>query len=214
MFSDDGGVSHWDLGWPTHAWKRYATKAGVLGVRLHDLRHTAASQMLMAGVPLSVVAERLGCTEGSILRDLPALHPGFGPRTQPSSWTGCSATLRSPQRADVRRRVLLAGSNIAVDELFERALGDQLLAVDVRHSIEHTACRMSRLTVSGETCRIAAACATVYTSGCGSESRSRYGSRRSSIARVTAASTSCSMVPVAECDGWCRAEAGPTVRVR
>ncbi len=76
VFSDDGGVSHWDLGWPTHAWKRYATKAGVLGVRLHDLRHTVASQMLMAGVPLSVVAERLGCTEGNILRTYRHFIPG------------------------------------------------------------------------------------------------------------------------------------------
>ena len=76
VFSDDGGVSHWDLGWPTHAWKRYATKAGIHGVRLHDLRHTAASQMLMAGVPLSVVAERLGCTEGNILRTYRHFIPG------------------------------------------------------------------------------------------------------------------------------------------
>jgi integrase len=76
VFSDDGGTSHWNLGWPTHAWKRYATKAGVDGVRLHDLRHTAASQMLMAGVPLSVVAERLGCTEGNILRTYRHFIPG------------------------------------------------------------------------------------------------------------------------------------------
>ena len=76
VFSDDGGISHWDLGWPTHAWKRYSTKAGVPGVRLHDLRHTAASQMLMAGVPLSVVAERLGCTEGNILRTYRHFIPG------------------------------------------------------------------------------------------------------------------------------------------
>jgi integrase len=76
VFSDDGGASHWDLGWPTHAWKRYANKAGVTGVRLHDLRHTAASQMLMAGVPLSVVAERLGCTEANILRTYRHFIPG------------------------------------------------------------------------------------------------------------------------------------------
>ena len=76
VFSDDGGTSHWDLGWPTHAWKRYATKAGITGVRLHDLRHTAASQMLMAGVALSVVAERLGCTEANILRTYRHFIPG------------------------------------------------------------------------------------------------------------------------------------------
>jgi integrase len=44
--------------------------------RLHDLRHTAASQMLMAGVPISIVAERLGCTEANILRTYRHLIPG------------------------------------------------------------------------------------------------------------------------------------------
>ena len=67
VFSDDGGVSPWGLEWPTHAWIRYSRKTGLRGLRLHDLRHTAASQMLMAGVPVSVVAERLGCTEANIL---------------------------------------------------------------------------------------------------------------------------------------------------
>jgi integrase len=76
VFSDDGGVGHWSLAWPSHAWQRYSKKAGVPPVRLHDLRHTAASQMLMAGVPISVVAERLGCTEGNILRTYRHFIPG------------------------------------------------------------------------------------------------------------------------------------------
>ena len=67
---------HWDLSWPSHAWLRFSRKAGVEGVRLHDLRHTAASQMLMAGVPLSIVAERLGCTEANILRTYRHFIPG------------------------------------------------------------------------------------------------------------------------------------------
>jgi integrase len=76
VFSDDGGASHWSLAWPSHAWHRYAGRAGVTGLRLHDLRHTAASQMLMGGVPISVVAERLGCTEGNILRNYRHFIPG------------------------------------------------------------------------------------------------------------------------------------------
>jgi integrase len=76
VFSDDGGVSHWSLAWPSHAWLRYSERAGVARVRLHDLRHTAASLMLMAGVPISVVAERLGCTEGNILRTYRHFIPG------------------------------------------------------------------------------------------------------------------------------------------
>jgi integrase len=75
VFSDDGGATHWNLSWPSHAWKKYAGKAG-LDVRLHDLRHTAASQMLMAGVPISIVAERLGCTETNILRTYRHFIPG------------------------------------------------------------------------------------------------------------------------------------------
>jgi integrase len=76
VFSDDGGLTHWNLSWPSHAWKRYSARADVQPTRLHDLRHTAASQMLMAGVPISIVAERLGCTEGNILRTYRHFIPG------------------------------------------------------------------------------------------------------------------------------------------
>jgi integrase len=76
VFSDDGGLTHWNLSWPSHAWKRYCEKAGVKPTRLHDLRHTAASQMLMGGVPISIVAERLGCTEGNVLRTYRHFIPG------------------------------------------------------------------------------------------------------------------------------------------
>lgn len=76
VFSDDGGTTHWSLAWPSHAWARYSARAGVGHWRLHDLRHTAASQMLMSGVPISVVAERLGCTEANILRTYRHFIPG------------------------------------------------------------------------------------------------------------------------------------------
>ena len=103
MFSDDGGPKHWNLSWPSHAWKRYSMKAGVKPTRLHDLRHTAASQMLMAGIPISIVAERLGCTEANVVRtyrhfipgsDREAAFPmdrmlsGAGARSQPSAARG------------------------------------------------------------------------------------------------------------------------------
>lgn len=76
VFSDDGGTTHWNLSWPSHAWQHYSEKAGLPHWRLHDLRHTAASQMLMAGIPISVVAERLGCTEANILRTYRHFVPG------------------------------------------------------------------------------------------------------------------------------------------
>ncbi len=76
VFSDDGVLTHRNLSWPTHAWQRFARRAGVEGARLHDLRHTAVSQMLMAGIPISIVAERLGCTEANVLRTYRHFIPG------------------------------------------------------------------------------------------------------------------------------------------
>jgi integrase len=44
----------------THAFTKYAKRAGVTGVHLHNLRHTHASLMLKAGVHPKIVSERLG----------------------------------------------------------------------------------------------------------------------------------------------------------
>ena len=47
-----------------------ARKAGMRGLRFHDLRHTHASLMLAAGVHLKVVSERLGHSGIGITGDL------------------------------------------------------------------------------------------------------------------------------------------------
>lgn len=44
-------------------WPRVRARAGLTGVRLHDLRHTYASQAVMQGIPLPVVARLLGHSE-------------------------------------------------------------------------------------------------------------------------------------------------------
>ena len=44
----------------THLFKKYAVDAGLVGVRLHDLRHTTASYLVQAGVPIKTVQEVLG----------------------------------------------------------------------------------------------------------------------------------------------------------
>ena len=44
----------------TVAWARFCRNAGVSGFRLHDTRHTHATHLLANGVPLHVVAARLG----------------------------------------------------------------------------------------------------------------------------------------------------------
>ena len=44
----------------THAFRKILNKAGLSGVRLHDLRHTHATLMLRQGVHPKIVSERLG----------------------------------------------------------------------------------------------------------------------------------------------------------
>ncbi len=55
---ENGAALHPDLA--TDAFARIARRAGLPPIRLHDLRHTAASLALQAGVPLKVVSEQLG----------------------------------------------------------------------------------------------------------------------------------------------------------
>lgn len=44
----------------SHAFQRLCKRAGIAGIRLHDLRHTHATMLLGAGVPVHVVQSRLG----------------------------------------------------------------------------------------------------------------------------------------------------------
>jgi integrase len=52
------------------AFRLVADRLGLEGIRLHDLRHTAASLMLAAGVPLKVVSEALGHSSIGITADV------------------------------------------------------------------------------------------------------------------------------------------------
>lgn len=49
----------------SHRWARYRARCGLDGVRLHDVRHFMATEMLKSGVPVSVVAGRLGHSRAS-----------------------------------------------------------------------------------------------------------------------------------------------------
>lgn len=42
------------------AWRRIRERAGLQGVRIHDLRHTHATLLLATGTPINAVAQRLG----------------------------------------------------------------------------------------------------------------------------------------------------------
>ena len=59
MFTrDDGGPIHPDAF--SQAWERLVRMSVFRRIRLHDLRHTHATILLKAGVPVKVVSERLG----------------------------------------------------------------------------------------------------------------------------------------------------------
>ena len=54
----------------THAFRVAVRAAPVPTIRLHDLRHTHATLLLQAGVPVKVVSERLGHAQISLTLDI------------------------------------------------------------------------------------------------------------------------------------------------
>jgi len=64
---EDGSQLHPDMA--SSAFERISRAAGLPPIRLHDLRHTAASLALQAGVPLKVVSEQLGHSSLAITAD-------------------------------------------------------------------------------------------------------------------------------------------------
>jgi integrase len=53
----------------SHAWQDALRRAGLPPFRLHDARHTAASLLLAAGVPLRTISETLGHSTIAITAD-------------------------------------------------------------------------------------------------------------------------------------------------
>jgi integrase len=50
------------------AWRRACGEAGLVGLRFHDLRHTAATKLLEKGTPIAVVAQILGWSASTAVR--------------------------------------------------------------------------------------------------------------------------------------------------
>ena len=46
-----------------HPWRRIRERAGLIGVRIHDLRHTYASNAVSSGMPIQMVGRLLGHTQ-------------------------------------------------------------------------------------------------------------------------------------------------------
>jgi hypothetical protein len=64
----DGSPIH--PGWLTDHFKRLVERSDLPPIRLHDLRHVAASLMLAAGVDVKIVSETLGHSDTRITRDI------------------------------------------------------------------------------------------------------------------------------------------------
>ncbi len=69
VFSHDAGVTPWRPDYTSRRFRQLCTTTGITGVRLHDLRHFMASEAIAAGMPLSVVGDRLGQTNRATTAD-------------------------------------------------------------------------------------------------------------------------------------------------
>lgn len=54
----------------TRRWERLCAKAGLPHVRIHDLRHFVATELLSAGIDARTVANRLGHARTSTTLDI------------------------------------------------------------------------------------------------------------------------------------------------
>jgi integrase len=60
------------------AFKKLVARSGLPSIRFHDLRHTHATLLLKAGVPVKVVSERLGrSTPGFTMATYQHVIPGM-----------------------------------------------------------------------------------------------------------------------------------------
>ena len=68
--NDPGAVRPWRPELVTRRWERLRAKAGVPNVRLHDLRHFVATELLTQGIDVRTVANRLGHARTSTTMDI------------------------------------------------------------------------------------------------------------------------------------------------
>jgi integrase len=96
VFSDapDGSVP-WRPNRVTHAFIHLCSEVDVSGVRLHDLRHFAATRLLAAGVPVNTVAGRLGHANASTTLNV---YGHFLESSDESAAEVLSSLLDSPNR--------------------------------------------------------------------------------------------------------------------
>ena len=86
-----------------HAFIRIMRKAGLSGIRMHDLRHTHATLMMKQGVNPKIVQERLGHSSFAVTMDI---YSHVVPGLQEAAAIGFDQGLRRHKNADQ-----LVGSN-------------------------------------------------------------------------------------------------------
>ena len=86
-----------------HAFIRIKRKAGLSGIRMHDLRHTHATLMMKQGVNPKIVQERLGHSYFAVTMDI---YSHVVPGLQEAAAIGFDQGLRRHKNADQ-----LVGSN-------------------------------------------------------------------------------------------------------
>lgn len=100
MFTQESG--EWiHPGWLTDQFERLVELSGLPPIRLHDLRHVAASLMLAAGVDVKIVSETLGHSDSRITRDI---YQSVMPK---AARDAAEATAAMVPRGAVRRPVLV-----------------------------------------------------------------------------------------------------------
>lgn len=80
----------------TRSYNRLVILAGVPRIKVHALRHTAATLLLRAGVPIKIVSERLGHASVAITMDL---YSHVLPDMQDAAAEAMSAILAKAQAA-------------------------------------------------------------------------------------------------------------------
>ncbi len=92
VFSNDPEAGRpWRPDLATRKWERLCAKAGVRKVRLHDLRHFVATELLTQGTDVRTVANRLGHARTSTTMDI---YWGFVPARDRDAADHLEAILR------------------------------------------------------------------------------------------------------------------------
>lgn len=94
--------------WYKRYWRPAVTKAGLdPALRFHDLRHTHASLLVAAGLPVKVIADRLGHSKPSLTLDT---YSHVLPALEEQAVDGLEATFKGKNRVQTGRTMLRLGA--------------------------------------------------------------------------------------------------------